>query len=307
MKKLYILHENNDWMEPIRIALNNQGLEYTEWFLAKEGNLDLSIAPPDAIYFNRVSPSSHGRGNKYSVFYTSAVLSWLESYNRTIINGSGTLKLEVSKANQLNVLKSMNILAPNTIAAFSKEDIILASHKIGYPLMLKHNWGGRGMGVRLFLDIIELKQYVYSDDYEESFDGVTLVQQYIKSMEPRIYRAEFVGGKLVYVVAINNEQGYNLCPADSCSLEGQFCATSSTQDKFTILQDFYHPILERYKEFLFKYKIDVAGIEFILDERGEAYTFDVNVNTNYNQAAERKFDISATMYLAGYLHNRCHG
>ena len=49
--------------------------------------------------------------------------------------------------------------------------------------------------------------------------------------------------------------------------------------------------------------IDVAGIEFIEDEKGELYVYDVNTNTNYNQTAEREAGVKQTGMgaLADYL------
>ncbi|MBV9202037.1 MAG: hypothetical protein JOY83_20345, partial [Alphaproteobacteria bacterium] len=53
--------------------------------------------------------------------------------------------------------------------------------------------------------------------------------------------------------------------------------------------------------FLATNQIDVAGIEFILDRDGIAYTYDVNTNTNYNSDAERRAERSGMAALARYL------
>ena len=47
--------------------------------------------------------------------------------------------------------------------------------------------------------------------------------------------------------------------------------------------------------------VEVAGIEYILDRQGRAYTYDINVNTNYNTEAERKAGKSAFAALCGFL------
>ncbi|MDH3474666.1 MAG: hypothetical protein OEM59_13350 [Rhodospirillales bacterium] len=68
----------------------------------------------------------------------------------------------------------------------------------------------------------------------------------------------------------------------------------ASSSKFTILRDFDDPILENYALFLRQNGIEIAGIEFIRDESGEIFTYDVNTNTNYNAAAEAEAKVSVT-------------
>ena len=59
--------------------------------------------------------------------------------------------------------------------------------------------------------------------------------------------------------------------------------------------------MPRYERFLETNGIHIAGIEFILDRRGEIYTYDVNTNTNYNSEAEAKAGASGMRAIAAYL------
>ena len=54
------------------------------------------------------------------------------------------------------------------------------------------------------------------------------------------------------------------------------------------VRDFAHPLIPRWQAFLAENDIAVAGIEFIVDENGRSFTYDVNTNTNYNPDAEAK-------------------
>ena len=47
--------------------------------------------------------------------------------------------------------------------------------------------------------------------------------------------------------------------------------------------------------------IHVAGFEYILDKKGNPYYYDINTNTNYNAAAEKRSGMSAMDRLAEYL------
>ena len=63
--KIYVIHENDAWVEPLRDAFASLDLPYAEWFLS-EGLLDLDRTPPQGVFYNRMSASSHTRGHRYA-------------------------------------------------------------------------------------------------------------------------------------------------------------------------------------------------------------------------------------------------
>ena len=74
MSRIYVIHENNAWVEPLRDAFDERDLPFEEWFL-DTGHLDLTQPPPRGVFYNRMSASSHTRGHRYAPEYTSAVLA----------------------------------------------------------------------------------------------------------------------------------------------------------------------------------------------------------------------------------------
>jgi hypothetical protein len=86
-------------------------------------------------------------------------------------------------------------------------------------VILKHNRGGKGLGVRLFLTPPALAEHLNGGDFIESVDGITLVQRYVKAPAPFITRVEFVGGQFLYTVQADTSQGFELCPADACQTD----------------------------------------------------------------------------------------
>ena len=54
MLKIYVIHENSAWVEPLQAAFQELKLPYEEWFL-DEGKLDLSVPPPEGVFYNRMS------------------------------------------------------------------------------------------------------------------------------------------------------------------------------------------------------------------------------------------------------------
>jgi glutathione synthase/RimK-type ligase-like ATP-grasp enzyme len=301
-KKIYIIHENDEWTSHLVNRLEELNLPYECWHLDK-GTVNLEEEPPAGVFYNRISPSSHTRGHRYAPELTGAVLDWLESYHRIIVNGSRSLMLELSKVRQYMILKEFGIQVPKTIAAVGKKEIVEAAKALCVtPFISKHNRAGKGLGVQKFETISAIEKYVNSDAFEESVDGITLVQAFIKSPESFITRMEFVGGKYLYSVRVDSSDGFELCPADSCQIGNAFCPVGENPKmKFQIVDNPHIELIEKCKVFLAKSGIDVAGIEFIEDESGELYVYDVNVNTNYNSNAENLAGKFGMLEIAKYL------
>lgn len=302
MSKIYIIHENDEWTVHLTKRLEELNLPYESWHLDK-GIVDLTSEPPQGVFYNRMSASSHTRGHRYAPELAGGVLAWLEFHGRPVFNGTKALNLELSKINQYTALEASGIKTPKTIAAVGAEQIILAAQKLGkIPFITKHNRAGKGLGVQLFQTFEALETYVNGPLFEEPVDGITLIQEYIQSPESYITRAEFVGGKYVYAVRVDTSEGFELCPADSCQIGDALCPVGEEPAmKFEIKEDIDASWIERYESFLQVNKIDVAGIEFIRDANGEVYTYDVNTNTNYNADAEAKEQKYGMLELAKFL------
>lgn len=58
---IYIIHENDKWVEPLREAFNSLGIHFVEWHLGKGGAFDFSSIPPEGVFYSRMSASSHTR------------------------------------------------------------------------------------------------------------------------------------------------------------------------------------------------------------------------------------------------------
>ena len=306
--RVYVIHENDAWLEPLRKEFAAHNVPYGEWFLDR-GMLDLGAEPPAGVFYNRMSASSHTRDHRYGAEYAGAVLAWLTRHGRRLVNGERALQLEISKVAQYEALARFGIPSPPTIAVVGWEHIASAADRLGFPLICKHNRGGKGLGVRLFLSAAALAEHVASPDFEEPVDGITLVQRYIKAPAPFITRVEFVGGRLLYAMRVDTSQGFELCPADACQVDAAAiavaCPAEAPSDKFQILSKFDHPLLPRWQAFLAANDVEIAGVEFIVDEAGSAFTYDINTNTNYNADAEARDGRhgmgEAARYLGGLL------
>jgi len=318
IKKIYILHENDEWTNHLTKRLEELDLEYEKWHL-NTATIDLMEKPPLGIFYNRMSASSHTRGHRYAPETASAVIDWLEAHGAVVLNGSNALRFEVNKIKQYFALEQSGIRTPRTVAASGKEEIIKAALKLQewmktvtignageeLPFITKHNRAGKGLGVKLFKTVQELREHINSSNFEESVDGITLLQEYIEADEPYIYRNEFIGGKYLYTVRVDTSGGFELCPADSCSIENLFCPVGEVPEdqrrfKIVSLPENMEYLIERYENFLKKQSIDIAAIEMVV-RKDIPYTYDINTNTNYNSGAENVVGQFAMFEMAKYL------
>ncbi len=305
--KIYIIHENDEWVEPLRKELKNINAPFEEWHLGKR-NVDHLDIPPQGVFYNRMSASSHTRGHRYAPEYTAVVLNWLEKNKRRVINNSRALNLEISKSLQYKELESCGIKTPKTIYCSNKESILKSANIFTKPFITKHNRAGKGLGVKLFNNKKDLDSHVSSKDFDPSVDGITLLQEYINAKPKIITRVEFVNSKFLYAVEVDASEGFELCPAcpeneinePQTQFFGEYCPTIG--NRFRIIKNYKKTsLIDKYEKFIYKNGIEIVGIEYIVDKEGTIYTYDVNTNTNYNSVAEKDSKIKGMKSIAEFL------
>ncbi|CAF3669388.1 unnamed protein product [Adineta steineri] len=327
---VYIIHENDVWLPPFRKAFEALKLPFIEWNLSEAHSFSLDNQPDhDAIYFNRISPSSHTRYHRFSCEITSQVLDYLSLHSCRIINDQRALSLELSKVKQYVELTKSQIHSPRTIFVASatslnqnastiakenflkklkesaRENFFNESTQKWTPFVSKHNRAGKGLGVHLFTDDKQVEKQFENlinntdnnDDEEFSVDGIYLLQEYIKSPKQVINRAEFIGYKLMYIIEVDTRQGFQLCPSDACrkTADSKLVKQSADEIKhgFDIRsQDSYTDKEKQLIEQLENF-LRERQIEVAgiewVDDGTNLYVYDVNCNTNYNVAAETRF------------------
>ncbi|MBT1164203.1 ATP-grasp domain-containing protein [Bifidobacterium felsineum] len=217
--KVYIVHENPEWIPPLAKAFEDEHVPFQEWDIST-GSIDLFQEPPQGVFWSRLSASSPSRDHPYAKEYARAFYAWLESYGRTVVNSLNVLELEVSKVAQYVALKRAGFDVPHTVAVFGRNDLLERARAFATPFITKHNQGGKGLGVRKFESFEEFERFVVSDEWRDPIDGVTLLQEYVVTAQPFITRLEFIGGKLHYAVRVDTSGGkFTLCPADACAID----------------------------------------------------------------------------------------
>lgn len=297
--KVYVIHENPQWLPPFAAAFEAEGVPFEEWLLT-DGSIDLAVEPPDGVFWSRLSASAHTRDHAHSKEFGRAVLRWLASWGRTVINGADVLELEVSKVAQHAALRHAGIEVPRTVAVFGTDDLAASAERFGAPFISKHNQGGKGLGVRRWDSVDDFAAWVAGSDFEPSPDGITLLQELLVARTPFITRAEFVAGEFVYAVRVDTSAGsFELCPAEACAIPG--ADGVEPEPLFRLRDDVDPALIDRYLAFLAAEGVGIAGIEFIETLDGRTVTYDVNTNTNYNPDVEASAPRSGPREIARWL------
>lgn len=287
MGRVYVLHENSLWLPPFAQAFDRLNLPWTELFL-DVGTFDLSSPPPDGVFYNSMSGSSHTRNHRYSAELTANVLAWLKRWGRKVVNGPNALDLEISKVRQYTELERLGITTPRTVFVSGRDQIVPAAKRYfaDQPFILKPNRGGRSEGVQLFKTVESLATYVESDKYEAPVDGVQLLQEYIIAPRKVTTRAEFINGHFLYALEADTCDGFQLCPCEN--------TRETKREKFKIIDGIPEHLRTQLESFLSATEINIAGIEFITDTNGRPFVYDVNTNTNYKAEAEERAGLAGT-------------
>jgi glutathione synthase/RimK-type ligase-like ATP-grasp enzyme len=301
---IHVLYENPNWLPPLLDGLTSEGFDSVRLVELTEGLIDPLQAPPEGIWINRISPSSHTRGHASTIELGREVLFWLQVHGRRVINGLDAFELEVSKLRQDLVLNRWGIRTPRTVLALGRDAILQAAVTFDGPFITKHNQGGKGLGIHLFQSVDALAEWLDDPAFDAGPGGKIILQEFIEAPEPYITRVEIVGGRFVLAMRSNTEQGFQLCPSDACQVQSNpdVCPADGGGSKFSpsalTEQD---AIVQQYIAMCQGEGIDVAGIEFIEDARGNKYTYDINGTTNYSGALGKRIGIDGMREFARYL------
>ena len=301
-RHICILSENDEWDAALVQALRARGVETSTWSLLDSSTALHRKPPANTMYVNRFSPSAFWRGRPHALGAARAVVQWLESCGRHVVNGSAALELEVSKAAQLLACQQVGLRFPYTEMIVGRSALEQACarwddnpHRT--QIMIKPNCGGSGNGVRAYPSGAALlaDASLRVESSEQSADGVWLLQQRIDA--PVVHRLEFVGGELLYAVRIRTDPAgasFNHCP---CGGDGEGAQEEQQQctlaPRFEIDVDFPQTdgetlLVTALLRMLQMHQVEVAGIEAIQDALGAWWVIDCNcVNTNYNVMAEK--------------------
>jgi glutathione synthase/RimK-type ligase-like ATP-grasp enzyme len=311
-----IFHEHPDWFRPLFAELDRRGLRYERLDAASYLFDPSERAVPWSLVFNRASPSAYLRGHVQTTFYTLHWLRHLERLGVPVVNGAEVYALELSKATQLGLLHALGLPYPRARVINNPQRAVAASRGLRYPVLVKANVGGSGAGIVRFDTEVALAEAVRAGQLSLGVDGTALVQEAAPLRGGHITRVETLGGKYLYAIDVYPATGsFDLCPADACQttngveLVRGACAVDAPRTGLRV-EGTTPPrdIIEQVEHIARASKLDVGGIEYLVDDRdGRHYFYDINALSNFVADASNVVGFDPFVNLVDYLERRREG
>jgi hypothetical protein len=271
---------------------------------------------PWSLVFNRASPSAYLRGHAQTTFYTLHWLRHLERLGVPVVNGSEIYALELSKATQLDLLHALGLPYPRARVINNPSRAVAASRGLRYPVLVKANVGGSGAGIVRYDTEVALADAARAGQVSLGVDGTALVQEAAPLRDGHITRVETLNGKYLYAIDVYPATGsFDLCPADACQTTGGVelvrgaCAIDAPRTGLRV-QGTTPPreIIEQVEHIARATKLDVGGIEYLVDDRdGRHYFYDINALSNFVADALNVVGFDPFVNLVDYLEQRAEG
>lgn len=308
-----IYHEHPDWFRPLFAELERREIPYVRLDASAHTYDPAETAVPWSLVFNRASPSAYLRDHGQSTFYTLHWLRHLQGLGIPVVNGADAYALELSKANQLDLLQRLGLRYPRARVINASSQAGDAAHGLRFPVLVKANVGGSGAGITRYDSPEALRSVVTSGRLELGPDGTALVQEAAPLQDGHITRVETLGGKYLYAINVYPATGsFDLCPADACQttdgveLVRGACAVDAARTGLKVEAATPTPAIIHAVEAIARAaELDVGGIEYLVDERdGQPYFYDINALSNFVADAPNVIGFDPFVRLVDYLDER---
>ena len=308
-----IHYEHPNWFRPLFTELDRRGLPW----VALDATSALYDPADDEVAYslvvNRASPSAYLRGHAQSTFHTLHWLRHLERVGVPVVNGSEAYALELSKASQLGLLRSLSLPAPRSRVINSPDRAVEAGRGLRYPVLMKANIGGSGAGIVRYDSEAALAAEVAAGTLDFGIDGTAILQEAAPLRGGHITRVETLGGEYLYAIDVHPAVGsFDLCPADACQttsgveLLRSACAVDALRTGLRV-EAATPPaaIIHEAETIARAAHLDVGGIEYLVDDRdGRHYFYDINALSNFVADAPNVIGFDPFGRLADYLELR---
>jgi hypothetical protein len=312
-RPIAILYEHQDWFKPLFAELERREVPFVQLDANAHSYDPSEEQAPYSLVMNRASPSAYLRSEAESTFYTLQWLRHLERLGVPVVNGSEAYSMEISKALQLDVLQELDLPYPATRVINNAKLAVRAAGRLRFPVVIKPNIGGSGAKITRFNSADELARAVQKGSIDLGLDHVALVQELVPYTDGHITRVETLGGDFLYAINVYpGEDAFNLCPADAChttegvALSRSACALDAPKNGMRV--EAYTPpreIIEQVESIARRVKLDVGGIEYMVDQRdGRHYFYDINALSNFVADARNVIGFDPFERLVDYLIDR---
>jgi hypothetical protein len=316
-KPIAVFFEHPDWFRLLFAELERRGRPFL-WIEAAQHQYDPDETQPEfPLLFNRMSPSAYLRGHGQGIFYTLNYLAHLERLGVRVINNRAAFTIEISKALQLSLLRSLGLAYPRARVINHASQVLSAARDLRFPIVVKANIGGSGAGVVRYDSRDSLERAVNAGTIDLGIDQTALVQEFVPARDGHITRVETLGGKFLYGIKVfTSGDNFNLCPADICQttdgveLARAACPVDAPKNGLQV--EAYTPpaeVIAAVERIVQAAQIDVGGVEYIVDDRdGSLLYYDINALSNFVADAPRVIGFDPHARLVDFLEkeaNKC--
>ena len=298
LKKIAIYYEHPEWFKPLFAALDRRGVAYDKLHVQSHTFDPAVRQTPYALIVNRVSAFPSGGSPPQIIWYVQQYLAYLASLPAQVINGYHSFLVATSKAGQLNIFEQLKLRYPKAKVINRPAQALQAALKLNFPVVIKPNIGGSGVGIRKFESIEELEQTVNSEKIDLGLDQTALVQEYLTAKGGSIVRVEILNGEFLYGLRVPIlDNSFNYCPADGCNIGNpgwQIEGYSPPAD-----------VIEQAKQIMAASQTDLGGVEYLVNEAdGQIYFYDINPLSNFVANAPEIVGFDPTERFVDFILNR---
>ena len=227
-----------------------------------------------------------------------------------VINPAAAYRYETSKAAQALLFERLGLPYPRTAVFNDPGQAAKLAADFRFPVVVKPNVGGSGAGIVRFDTSEALEAAARAGALGLGPDGVALVQEYLTPADGGIVRVEVLGGQYLYAIKIFREPsaGYNLCPADICRpgepAPPDLAACPADAPRLALRVERHEPgraIVEAAVAIMRAARIDVGGVEYLVDRDGRVHYYDVNATSNFVADAPALLGFDPTARFADYI------
>ncbi|HLG36058.1 MAG TPA: hypothetical protein VI757_14345 [Bacteroidia bacterium] len=306
-----IIYEHPQWHEPLFEALERNKMRYTKFDLKQGAFNGQSIAEAD-LYYNLVSPSAYLRGNQHAIPFAMALCMQLEMEGCSVLNGSHSMRIEMSKSLQIALLKKLGIDHPKTIAFNSVEALKNMNGALQFPMLLKPEQGGSGARMFLVNELTELETLLQRQPELWLPDNLLLLQEKLDyDSKHGIIRLEFIGGELLYAMRVVTNGKFNLCPSVICNPEegNGHCEVETpvvSKPEFYSYREVEPDAVETGKRIMNACGHATGSVEYLITKDGRQVFYDINANSNLRASIGEAWGIDPFAEVVNFLKEEIH-
>ena len=115
-----------------------------------------------------------------------------------MVNSFNATKADYSKYEAFKLMEKSGIHTPETYLFSEDLDVNSIINKLGFPLIVKRDAGGRGFDLARVTSKEEMIKAIEKIKSSEDYSGGIIIQKFMQPIEPRDYRVCVVNGEVAY-------------------------------------------------------------------------------------------------------------